>query len=403
MVTQTAARTKKKSSRKTQTSPRKSKAAPRKVLVLVATRKGAWIFHGDESRKTWRVDGPHFLGHIVSHMVLDPRDGKTLLAAAKTGHLGPTLFRSTDRGRTWKEAKRPPAFAKAPEGEKGRAVNHTFWLTPAHGNEPNVWYAGTSPQGLFRSEDGGDTWAPFSYINTDPQYIEWMGTVQDGTPDGPKLHSIIVDPRDPKHLYFGMSGGGVHETTDGGGSWKVLIDGMEVVEGFGFDIKNPTFHDPHCLRMCPGNPDRLYQQNHCGIYRIDRPSNTWVRVGRSMPKTVGDIGFPMVVHPRNPDIAWVFPMDGTQVWPRTSPGGKPAVYGTRNAGKTWQRMDEGMPASQAWWTVKRQCMAADSCDPAGVYFGTSSGELWMSRDEGRRWTCIARHLPEIYAVEAIQT
>ena len=154
--------------------------------------------------------------------------------------------------------------------------------------------------------------------------------------------------------------------------------------------------------MCPGNPDRLYQQNHCGIYRIDRPSDTWVRIGRSMPARVGDIGFPMVVHPRDDKVAWVLPMNGTTVWPRTSPEGKPAVYVTRNAGKTWQRQDAGMPASQAWWTVKRQAMCADVRETVGLYFGTTSGELWMSRDEGRQWRCLARHLPEIYAVEAAQ-
>jgi len=370
------------------------------LLVMVATRKGAWLYHGDAARRNWRADGPHFLGHVISHLMLDPRDGRTLLAAAKTGHLGPTVFRSTDLGRNWKEAARPPAFAKAAEGEKGRSVDHAFWLTPAHANEPNVWYAGTSPQGLFRSEDGGVTWAPFSTINDDPTYREWMGTVQDGTPDGPKLHSILIDPRDPRHLYLGMSGGGVHESRDGGATWRTLIKGMDVVEGFGFDPSKPTFHDPHCLRMCPGNPDRIYQQNHCGIYRIDRPSDTWVRIGRSMPKQVGDIGFPLVVHPRDADTAWVFPMDGTQVWPRTSPGGKPAVYATRNGGKTWQRLGAGLPAKEAWWTVKRQAMTGDAADPVGLYFGTTSGELWMSRDEGRRWACIARHLPEIYAVEA---
>ena len=334
--------------------------------------------------------------------MLDPRDNRTLLAAAKTGHLGPTVFRSTDMGKTWKESTQPPAFAKVPDvpgGQKGRSVDHTFWLTPAHANEPNVWYAGTSPQGLFRSADGGVTWAPFSIINDDPQYREWMGTVQDGTPDGPKLHSIIVDPRDAKHLYIGMSGGGVHETHDGGASWKVLIDGMEVVQGYGLDPKLPTCHDPHCLRMCPSNPDRIYQQNHCGIYRIDRPSDTWLRIGKSMPKKVGDVGFPLVVHPRDDNTAWVFPMDGSGVWPRTSPDGKPAVYVTKNAGKTWQRQDAGMPKSQGWWTVKRQCMTGDTRDPVGLYFGTTSGELWMSRDEGLKWACIARNLPEIYAVE----
>ena len=369
------------------------------LALLVATRKGAWIFYGDGSRRSWNAEGPHFLGHVIHHLVLDPRDGRTLLAAAKTGHLGPTIFRSTDAGKSWREASRPPAFEKKIDGP-GRAVDHTFWLTPSTASEPGVWYAGTSPQGLFRSDDGGDTWSSASPINDDPQYIRWMGTVQDGTPDGPKLHSIIVDPRDPQHIYIGMSGGGVHESRDGGRTFSLLIDGLQVVGGF--DVSDPTFHDPHCIRMCATNPDRLYQQNHCGIYRIDRPSNTWQRIGKSMPKKVGDVGFTMVVHPRDDAIAWVLPMDGTDVWPRTSPGGEPAVYVTRNSGKTWRRQADGLPATQAWWTIKRQAMCADDKDPVGLYFGTTSGELWASRDEGVKWKCIARHLPEIYAIESAQ-
>jgi hypothetical protein len=310
------------------------------------------------------------------------------------------VFRSTDLGRTWKEASRPPAFPKVPEGEKGRAVDHTFWLAPGHPSEPGAWYAGTSPQGLFRSADGGVTWEPLPGLNDDPRYRKWMGAQQDGTPDGPKLHSIIVDPRDPAHLYLGMSGGGVHESLDGGRTWAPLLAGMEVVEGF--DAADPTFHDPHCVRICPTKPDRLYQQNHCGIYRLDRPSTEWVRIGRSMPERIGDIGFPMVVHPRDPDTAWVFPMDGTSVWPRTSPGGVPAAYVTRNGGRSWRRLASGLPARQAWWTVKRQAMAADARDPVGLYLGTTGGELWASRDEGNRWSCLARHLPEIYAVETAE-
>ena len=377
------------------------KPATGSVALLIGTRKGAWLFHGDATRRTWRGDGPHFLGHIVNHLVLDPRDGRTLLAAAKTGHLGPTIFRSTDLGRTWKEAAQPPAFPKASEGEKGRVVDHTFWLTPCHANEPNTWYAGTSPQGLFRSDDGGVTWELFSVINEDPQYRTWMGNVQDGTPDGPKLHSIIVDPRDPAHLYFAMSGGGVHESVDGGKTFLPIVKGMAVVEGF--DAATVTFHDPHCVRLCPSNPDRLYQQNHCGIYRLDRPSSEWTRIGKSMPKRVGDVGFPMVVHPRDAKTAWVFPMDGATVWPRTSPDGKPSVYVTKNAGKSWIRQDKGFPKAQAWWTVKRQAMTADAHEPGGLYFGTTSGEIWGSRTGGASWICIARHLPEIYSVEAAET
>jgi len=376
------------------------RSRPSRTLVLVATRKGAWLYHGDAARKAWRADGPHFLGHIINHVVLDPRDGRTLLAAAKTGHLGPTVFRSTDFGRTWTEAAKPPAFAKAADGGKGRAVDHTFWLTPAHANEPNVWYAGTSPQGLFRSEDGGVSWEPFSSVNDDPQYREWMGAQQDGTPDGPKMHSIIIDPRNPSHLYFAMSGGGVHETHDKGRTWKPLVKGLEVVEGF--DPNTITFHDPHCVRMSPSNPDRLYQQNHCGIYRIDRPSNEWVRIGKKMPKPIGDVGFPMVVHPRDDNTAWVFPMDGQTVWPRISIDGVPVAFVTKNGGNSWQRLDNGLPKTQAWWTVKRQAMTADAQNPVGLYFGTTSGELWGSRDEGQKWAPIARHLPEIYAVEAAE-
>jgi hypothetical protein len=380
--------------------------SPSRLVVFVATRKGAWLFHGDSQRKTFTADGPHFLGHNISHVKLDPRDGRTLLAAAKTGHLGPTVFRSTNLGRTWKEAKQPPAFAKPSNGLPARSVDHTFWLTPGHASERDTWYAGTSPQGLFRSEDGGVSWAPLPAVNDDPQFREWMGSAQDGTPDGPKLHSITVDARDPAHLLFAMSGGGVHESRDAGRSWKTLIQGLQVVGGF--DPGTVTFHDPHCVRPCPSRPERLYQQNHCGIYRLDGwgaddpASPVWQRIGSKMPKRVGDIGFPMVVHPRDADTAWVFPMDGTDVWPRTSPDGRPAAYVTRNGGRSWQRLDAGLPEGQAWWTVKRQAMTADALASPALYLGTTSGELWIGRDEGARWTNIARHLPEIYAVEVAE-
>jgi hypothetical protein len=376
------------------------KPAAGPVLLVVATRKGAFLVKSDRARRAWKLSGPMFLGHTVHHGMLDPRDRRTLLVAARTGHLGPTVFRSTDMGRTWQESSRPPAFPKAAAGHKGRVVDHVFWLTPGIAAEPGVWYAGTSPQGLFRSDDGGVSWSPVSGFNDHPMREKWTGGEQDGTPDGPKLHSVLVDPRDARHLYIGMSSGGVFESRDQGASWAPLNAGC--LADFRPD-KYPEYgHDPHCVRLHPLAPDILYQQNHCGIYRMARPEARWVRIGENMPKQAGDIGFPMLLHPRDPDRAWVFPMDGGTVWPRTSPGGKPAVYGTRNAGKSWQRLATGMPAAQAWLTVKRQAMSADAHDPVGIYFGTTNGEIWASRDEGARWACIARHLPQVYAVEAAE-
>jgi photosystem II stability/assembly factor-like uncharacterized protein len=197
-------------------------AAARRIRLLIATRKGLWTLTSDLARNAWKLAGPHFLGHTVHHVIGDLRDGKTLLAAARTGHLGPTVFRSLDNGKTWKEAAKPPAFTEG----GGRVVDHTFWLTPGHASESGTWYAGTSPQGLFRSVDGGATWEGVAGFNQHPKRKAWCGGDQDGTPDGPKLHSILVDPRDPKHLYVGMSSGGVFESTDAGGDWRPLNQGV---------------------------------------------------------------------------------------------------------------------------------------------------------------------------------
>ena len=370
------------------------------LQLYIATRKGIWIATASADRRSWSLSKPTFLGQQVHHVVLDPRDRKTLLAASRQWHLGPTVFRSVDNGATWKEAATPPMFPKGEE--RARAVDHVFWLTPSNASEPNVWYAGTSPKGLFRSEDAGVTWAPVSGFNDHPEQIKWIGGDKDETPDGGKLHSILVDPRDARHLYLGMSGGGIFESRDGGADWKPLNSGvaMDFAPKKDDGSEYPYGHDPHCMVLHPQKPDRLWHQNHCGIYRIDRPGDRWKRVGDNMPKDVGDIGFPIVVHPRDPETAWVFPMDGGGDWPRTPPSGKPAAFMTRDAGKSWQRQDEGMPREQAWWTVKRQAMCADDRDPVGLYFGTTSGEVWSSVNEGASWQCIARHLPHVFSVTA---
>ncbi|MCC5885120.1 MAG: glycosyl hydrolase [Gammaproteobacteria bacterium] len=371
----------------------------RGLTLLVATKKGAFFIVSSPDRSTFELQGPAFLGHIIHHVIADPRDSHTLLAAARTGHLGPTVFRSTDCGATWEEAQRPPAFAPARDGRRKDAVESVFWLTPGHASEPGVWYAGTSPEGLFRSEDAGAHWEPVAGWNDHEKWIEWTGDGERANPGGSPLHSILIDPRDAKHMYFATSTGGVFETRDQGGTWDLLNTGMMV--DFQPDPHPEYGYDPHCVILHPQEPDVLYQQNHCGIYRMHRPQARWHRIGYNMPKEVGDIGFPIVSHPRNPDMAWVFPMDGTDVWPRTPPDNRPAVYRTEDAGQSWQRMDAGLPAP-AWYTVYRQAMATDSRHPLGVYFGTTCGEVWAGLDEGSRWQRLAAHLPDVYAVEVAE-
>jgi photosystem II stability/assembly factor-like uncharacterized protein len=367
-----------------------------RLIVLVGTRKGLFTLSSDAARRAWTLDGPHFLGQVVNHAVLDSRDGRTMLAAVRAGHLGPTVYRSVDSGAHWKEASAPPAFDKATGNAAAESVSHVFWLAPGHRSEPGRWYAGTSPQGLFSSDDGGDTWVGVAGFNANPDRRKWIGGLQDAPPDGGTLHSINIDPGDARHLYIGLSGGGVFETRDRGGTWSPLNAGCAA--DFLPDPDAAYGHDPHCLRVHPVSGD-VYQQNHCGIYRLDRGERRWERIGRNMPADIGDIGFPLVLHPRDPATAWVFPMDGGTVWPRMPIGGKPAVYATRDAGATWQRQDRGMPPEQGWFTVKRQALAADTLDPVGLYFGTTGGEVWGSRDEGSQWQCLRMHLPHIYSVE----
>jgi len=372
-----------------------------RLQVLVGTRKGLFILAADKRRRSWSIDGPHFLGQVVNHAVLDPRDGRTLLAAVKAGHLGPTVFRSEDLGKSWAEAATPPAFPKAAAGESGESVSHVFWITPGHSTEKGRWYAGTSPQALFASDDGGRNWKGIEGFNANPDRRKWIGSPQDAPPDGGTLHSINVDPFDAKHLYIGLSSGGVFESRDRGASWTPLNAGTAA--DFLPDPQALYGHDPHCLRVHPKVRDVVYQQNHCGIYRLDRGANRWIRIGEHMPKKIGDIGFPMVLHPRDGKTAWVFPMDGGTVWPRMPIGGKPAVYATRDAGATWQRQDNGLPPAHGWFTVKRQAMNADALDPAGLYFGTTGGEVWASFDEGKAWQCLCLHLPQIHSIETALT
>ena len=398
--------------------PKKKTAAPGprtgQLALLIGTRKGAFILHGDKSREKWKLSDGMFVGSIINHIVMDPRDRQTILLCARTGHLGPTIFCSTDMGKTWKEASKPPAFPKVPEVEdperserrqKGLVLDHNFWLAPGHPSEPHVWYVGTSPAALFRSEDDGNTWEGVKGLNEHPTYGP-PADEKDSPPDGSTLHSIMIDPRDANHMYIGLSSNpsGVFESTDKGANWKPLNKGVNCQETYGLDPEAEVGQEPHCLRIHPLNPDRLYQQSHCGAYRMDRAAGVWVRMGENLPKenNISDYSFPIVLHPRDPETVWLLPLDGGFPLGRVTPNGKPATYITRDGGKTWKRQDKGFPKKDAWLSLKRQAMTADTRDPVGVYFGTTGGEVWASSNEGKAWSQIANSLPEIYSVEVAE-
>jgi len=385
---------------------------------IIGTRKGAWpLRRTGKGDGDWTAGEPWFFGCQVHHVVQDPRaNASTLLAAVKTGHLGPTIYRSTDAGRTWKEAERPPRF-KTPEEYagsplaaddarvKGRTIDHVFFLAPGHASTPHRWYAGTSGIGLFRSDDDGVTWNAVDGFNDMPALREWAWNLSEQTPDGAKCHSVQVHPKNAKQIVLGLSGGGCCVSMDEGATWTPVNSGIAMdflppkEDGSEYEFG----HDIHDLVVHPANPDRWYHQNHCGMYRLDwkhgAEKQRWTRIGNAMPKDVGDIGFPMTCHPRDPDMCWVVPMDGGTVWPRTSVGGKPAVFRTRNGGDSWERLDAGLPA-RAWYTVYRQAMAHDGRDPLGLAFGTTSGEVFFSPDLGERWRPIAGHMPKIQNVTA---
>ena len=354
-----------------------------KILILLGTRKGGFILESDASRGEWSQRGPFCETWPICHMIADPAAG-TLHAGGGNEWFGPAVWTSKDLGASWTHSSAGLAY---PEGE---APIRAVWSL-AKGAD-GALYAGVEPAGLFRSEDGGVHWHHIAGLREHPSRPQW----QPGG-GGLILHAIVPHPTDPLQLWVGISTAGVFHTADGGVSWQPRNTGVRcdfLPEG----QRYPEFGQcVHGLAIAPGMPNRLYQQNHCGMYRSDDGGLNWQSIEAGLPSS---FGFPAAVHPRDPETLFLLPLNGDSTG-RYMPDAKAAVWRTRNRGSNWQAMRQGLPQSNAFFGVLRQALATDRLDPAGIYFGTGSGALFASADEGESWNCIAEHLPAISSVETL--
>lgn len=347
------------------------------VLALVGTRKGLFLLQGGEDRREWVVDGPLLAGWGVYHATLDARSG-VIYAAANHYTYGPTVQRSADYGRTWRRSKRLVL-----PGDSELTVNATWHIEPGRPNEPETLYLGGDPAVLFRSDDCGETWEANRGILEHRTRQEWLPGA-----GGLTCHSIQLDPRDAQRMYVGLSGGGTFRTDNGGASWVPLNKGVAA------DFLPTPYPEVgqcvHKLLLHPGQPERLWQQNHCGVYRSDDRGESWERLdGNGLPSS---FGFPIMIDPKDPDAAFVIPETGHEYHYTTD--GKLRVYGTRDRGQTWQVRADGLP-EQAWAAVLREASAYDA---ESLYFGTQSGSFF-ALTEGEHWVEAATRLPPILSVE----
>ena len=354
----------------------------RNVHVLIGTKKGAFVLDGDVTRKDWRLRGPFCETWPINHLAADPANG-AIYGAGGNEWFGPAVWKSADLGESWTHSSEGLAY---PEGHD--PVKTVWSLAP----DGDGLYAGVEPAGLFRSDDAGQTWRHIPGLQDHPSRAEWE-------PGGAGLilHSIVRHPADPQQLWIGISAAGVFYTSDGGVTWQPRNQGTRC-DFLPEDQRYPEFGQcVHSLAMASGMPDRLYQQNHCGMYRSDDGGQSWESIEAGLPSS---FGFPAAAHPRDPATLYLVPLNG-DVQGRYMPDGKAAVWRTRDAGATWQDLRAGLPQQNAFLGVLRQAMATDTLEPAGIYFGTSSGALFASADEGESWTCIAQHLPTISSVETL--
>jgi hypothetical protein len=356
------------------------------AILLIGTRKGLVTARSEQARREWTVDPIQFVNKEVYTVAVDARrDPPRLFAGVGTGHFGSFLAHSDDLGRTWIEPELPPiAF---PDGTD-TALIRAWKIQPAPANQPDVVYAGAEPHALFRSDDGGLSFSLVEGLWNHPHRAEW-------TPGGGGacLHTVITHPTDPQRVLVAMSTAGVYRTADGGATWEPANRGIQAA----FLPEDQRFPDygqcVHKVAMHPGRPDRLYAQNHFGVYRSDDGGDSWNAIESGLPS---NSGFPIVVHPHRPDTIYTFPLQADE--DRTPPEGRCRVYRSGDAGASWTPLSAGLPEDPYYAAVLRDAMCTDGGDPAGIFFGTRLGEVYGSTDDGESWTAVARHLPDVLAV-----
>ena len=353
--------------------------------LLVATRKGLFTL---ERRAAWRITATAFLGDPVSGVLHDPRD-HALYAALNLGHFGVKLHRSRDGGGRWEEIT-APAYPPQPEDAEGPAWSLVqIWCLAAGGaDQPGRLWAGTLPGGLFRSDDHGDSWTLVRSLWDRPERLEWFG----GGADSPGIHSICVDPRDSRRVTVAVSCGGVWQTDDDGGSWQLHGAGLHAVYMPPERAADPNIQDPHRVVACPAAPDVFWMQHHNGVFRSTDGARSWQEIAPTQPPRYG---FPVAVHPHDPDTAWLVPAAADES--RYAPDGAVCVHRTRDGGEHFEALRSGLPQEHAYHLVYRHALDVDATG-VKLAMGSTTGGLWLSENGGDEWATLALHLPPVYAL-----
>ncbi len=356
------------------------------ALLLVGTNKGAFFLRSSRDRSRWDVAGPYFHGQGIYAMAYDGRSGRhRLWVSANNVMWGAFLRSSDDFGRIWTNPLE--ASIRFPT-ESGASLRNIWQICLGRNDEPEKLYCGVEPAALFESGDEGESWSLVRGLYDHPHRPRWMP----GN-GGLILHTILPDPCNKDRMYVAVSAGGVYRTEDGGTTWQARNNGVRVVF---LPEKYPEFGQcVHKIAFHESRPERLFLQNHWGLYRSDNRGDSWQDIARGVPS---DFGFAMLMHPHDADCVYIVPVESDEF--RCTPEGHLRVYRTRNAGRSWEALNRGLPQKGAYETVLRDALSSDSLDPAGIYFGTRSGKIYGSRDEGKSWKKIVEGLPQILCVKA---